>query len=358
MSLFAQILCEQFPNVQFPCINNLHIKYLNSSYYDSNLVHNIGLQLVYNIYYLNLNTDPKKIGSNKFTILNELILSNTNLNEQLINYYFINFCYSQKIYNIFRRFVLRVKLKYTKKFEISTDLCFNPFNSLKENMIISFIEKDTLYKFRISDIINIINKSLSNSLNFFADPLPIKNPYTNLPFCLSNLYNIYFRIKNSNYNMPILFHQFFISNFNLLNFQNNNECLIREKAINYFIKDATLDEKYEYINKMFYSHYEQVLFEIDPLFPKKNLVKTFDKYIYSFLLEEFSLNPYVRDTNRIKLNYNLILFSQLNPNFGKRIINRQQRRTMDNSHNLSFYQEVIESSHINLNYNSLITTPL
>ena len=153
----------------------------------------------------------------------------------------------------------------------------------------------------------------------------IKNPYTNLPLCLSNLYNIYFRIKNSNYNMPILFHQFFISNFNLLDFQNKNECLIREKAINYFIKDATFDEKYEYINKMLYSHYEQVLFEIDPLFPKKVLVKTFDKYIHLFLLEEFSLNPYIRDTNRIKLNYNLILFSQLNPNFGKRIINRSQR---------------------------------
>ena len=147
---------------------------------------------------------------------------------------------------------------------------------LVQILLITILEKNVIYKFRISDLINIINKSLSHSLDFFADPQTIKNPYTNLPFSICNLYNIYFKIKNSNYNLPILFHQFFVSNFEIVHFKNNNESLIRDKTIHYFLNKSTLNEKYIYILKMFYTHYKSVLFEIDILFPKKKI----NKYIW------------------------------------------------------------------------------
>jgi len=359
MSIFSEILCYQFPDISLPSINSYHISKLNNSK-QIDQTEAVGIQFVYNIYYLNL--DNKKKKSNKFIVLDDTILSNNNLNDNLINYYFINFCYSQKIYNSLRRFVRKLKFKFGKRFEVSADLCLNPFSQLKKHMLISLIEKNIVYKFRISDIMNIINKSLTNSVNFFADPLSIKNPYTNLPFTICNLYNIYFFIKNSNYNMPILFHQFFMSNFNLIIFQNTNECLIRDAAINNFVRESTNEEKYEYINKMLYAHYDQIMFEIDPLFPKKKLIETFERYIRTFLLQEYSLNPFIRDTSRIKLEYRLSLFSQLNPNFGRRINSTRRRRDGNNSYTLRFDDSVDEASNINFNYtynyNSLITSNL
>ena len=50
----------------------------------------------------------------------------------------------------------------------------------------------------------IVQKSLSNSDEMYSDPLPIKNPYNNLPFSKSNLYTLYFFIKKSDYVMPVI----------------------------------------------------------------------------------------------------------------------------------------------------------
>ena len=173
------------------------------------------MKLVYKIYFLKF----KDIGiiekniSNKFKIFFDIIINNNNITEPEKEYFIVKFNYSQKIYSILRRFANKMKFKYCKRFAMHDDLCFNPLSSFKPNMLINIIEDNTLYKFRISDIINIINKSLSYAPTFFAEPYEIKNPYTNKPFSLCNLYNIYFTLKDTRYNMPILYHQYFICNF-------------------------------------------------------------------------------------------------------------------------------------------------
>ena len=85
--------------------------------------------------------------------------------------------------------------------------------------------------FTTGDIINILNTALSNAPNFFVYPLIAKNPYTNMPFNKSMLYNIYFHIKHSNYTMPLLIHNYFLQNFNLHLFAKENENIIRDNAI-------------------------------------------------------------------------------------------------------------------------------
>ena len=91
---------------------------------------------------------------------------------------------------IFSRFINIVKLKIKKKFNFQ-NLLFTPF---KKNYI-SLLENNIVYNFDIIEIYKIIN----NSFNYqeFGSPkfIPIKNPYTNIPFSLHNIINIFFYIN-------------------------------------------------------------------------------------------------------------------------------------------------------------------
>ena len=59
----------------------------------------------------------------------------------------------------------------------------------------------------------------------------IKNPFNNVYFTKANLYNIYFKVKSLDYKMPVLFHQYFMCNFDIQRFEIENESLIRENNI-------------------------------------------------------------------------------------------------------------------------------
>ena len=347
MSIFVEILSKQMPNISLPNIDNRSYETFNySKQYDT--LYYSSIQLIYSIYYLQFDNSHNKrniLHKNKFTILNSTVLKNTILNLHEYTYLFSNFCYAQKIYNIFRKFAYKCKLKYGKKFTVYTDLCFTSFDKLNPKILISLVEDNIIYTFRISDLLNIINKSLTHCSHFFAEPHFIKNPYTNLAFSTNNLYNIYFKILSSKYRMPILFQEFFACNFNINIFKNNNECYIRERCIENFINEAPIYEQYEYIMKMFLHHQSIIYFKIDPLFPKPKLVKIFKKYLLSYLYEEYSLNPYIRDINKINLQYNLTIFSQLNPDFGKKIWIRKRNNT-GTSLSYTFNDTIVTSNHL------------
>jgi len=296
----------------------------------------------------------KKDSINKFDIFDFVILKDKELTIVEKNHFLQKFSKAQLHYSSFRKLAKLFKLKRYREFEIDTDLCFQPFSNLNKSMLISLLENNILYKFRISDLINIANKSLSHSPYFFAEPCSIKNPYTNIPFSTANLYNLYFKIQETNYIMPFLFHLYFVSDFNLNKFKNENECYIREAAINNFIINSSIDEQHEYILKMFYSHYNCILFRVDTHFPKHRLVAIFKKFLKPFLLEEYSLNPYVKELNKAFLEYNLTLFSQLNPDFGKKLWIRKRRQNQSILCHI-FNEHVIESS--NLVHNSYTISP-
>lgn len=348
MSVFAEILCKEFPYIKFPSINKYSLYALDESYKYNKLYYN-AIQLIYNIYYLPYNKKYSKY--NKFNILNNVILNNKYITDSEKEFFLLEFSKAQKRYSAFRNLAIMYRFKYANKFESDTDLCFNKFNQLNENILIQLFENKILYKFRISDLLNIINKALSNAPEFFADPCAIRNPYTNLPFSLANLYNIYFKLRTTNYIIPILFHQYFISNFDIEKFKNDNECIIRDKCIENFIKSDSIDEKYEYIMRMFYVYYNYIYFTLHPQFPKNILVNIFKDYLKLFLLREFSLNPSIRNKCNIQLQYKLALFSQLNPEFGKKIWVKKRRNNQDR---LYYYFNISVNDSTNINYNNTV----
>jgi len=306
--------------------NKKYINELKSSI-KYNTIYHINIQLLYQIYFLPYTVSallPKKY-TNKFQILEDIILNNPNIIDSERLDFVYKFMTAQRMYNSFRRLANNFRFKHKRQFEMDADLCFVKFSELSSKILITLLDNNMVYTFRISDLINIINKALTYAPHFFAEPYEIKNPYTNLPFTINNLYNIYFRLLSSSFIMPMLYHLFFLSNFDLTRFKNENECFIREKTIENFMNYASIDDKHYQINNMFYTHYKSVSFTIDSHFPREKLVSVFNKYLKSFLSEEYSLNPFIRETNKSYLAHSLSLFSKLNPEFGQRVYIKKRR---------------------------------
>ena len=234
---------------------------------------------------------------------------------------------AQVVYHGMSRLARHFKMKRARVFDVQHDLCLNPLSELRPNMVYRLYDDKnrTWYSFRISDLINVINTALMHSPEFFADPQPIRNPYTNIELTNAQLYSLYFAVKESPYVMPVLFHQYFDVEFDLLRFCKLNECYIREAAIKSFIRNASIQQKYRYILKMFVDYKRQLEgIVIHDEFPKKTLVGHFSKYLPNYLMECYSLNPAMRHISKRTLKGDLILFKTLNPQYGRKIASYKQ----------------------------------
>lgn len=203
------------------------------------------------------------------------------------------------------------------------DLNFNPLSEMPTRYKIDIIQDNIRQQFSIFDLTRIINTSLSYEYNFFPDPTKIKNPWNNKPFSITNLYNIYFFIKNTaNINMSILFSRFYDSNFCLKHFELYNQFIIK----NYIIENCHLfdeNKKSIYIQVMldyYNSKYKTLTINIDTRFPVKRLIEVMDKYIKLYLLSIYSYEDDLRIKYKSILMKRLRTFNKENPYFGRRIV--------------------------------------
>jgi len=232
------------------------------------------------------------------------------------------FCKIQKTYFALSRFAYMYK--YNKaKVVVDFDLCLNPIDINNKNSICLFQAKNNYY-FRINDLINIIDNALSNSPNFFSDPLITKNPYNNIPFNKSTLYNIYFNIISKTSIVPELIHKFFLSNFDLDNFEKKYEHLIREHAIQKYVKNANIDILHNSILIMIESYNSNMSnIKIHKDFPKKQLVDTMKPYLTLYLSYKYSLITTEKINSKNILYKKLRDFYNFNPFFGRKEIKIQ-----------------------------------
>jgi hypothetical protein len=240
---------------------------------------------------------------------------------------FINiFCKIQKTYLALSRFAYMYKYKKAK-IVVDFDLSLIPIDTNNKNSICLLQEKYRYY-FRINDLINIIDTALSNSPNFFSEPLILKNPYNNIPFNKSTLYNIYFNIREKTYIIPELIHKFFLCNFDIYKFEKKYEYLIREYAIQKYIKNSDIDSLYnsilsmiDYHNSIDYIYDCQII--IHDNFPKKKLVDIMRPYLHLYYLYKYSLITTKKINSKNILYKKLNNFFKFNPAFGRQLIKIQ-----------------------------------
>ena len=243
-----------------------------------------------------------------------------NKKEKEFIYYFYKI---QKTFNVLNRFIYNYKLKKSK-IVVNLDFCSNELTEDKKKVMCIF-HNNSKYLFHISDLIKIIETALTNSSFFFANPKSIKNPYDNIPFNKSTLYNIYFFMYfNTNYKSEF-FVKFFEVDFNLTTFKYKNEYLLRYYCIKNYVYKSPSNILLNEINKLMnvfnlYCIKNRIknIINIDKDFPKDKLIKIMQPYLLLFIMSQFAYLETQQKEASYFLNKVLINFSNFNPKFGRK----------------------------------------
>ena len=269
--------------------------------------------------------DVYKLANVKYNFYNDIInkklfLCNKMSNDVILNIF--NEC--QTLYFKLTHLKKKIVHKISKVFDFDEDLRSNKLKDINRDNLIEMIDNKTIYTFRISDLVNIIENSLcSCEYEMVQNPLLPKNPFTNNVLNNSFLINLYFKVKHSNLKMPILFHHFFLCYFNLFIFEVENDVLIREQVIIRYIKNLTEDEYYNNIMKMLRivkrKYKLNIVDNIDKKTPKHFIVNALKNYYHCFLNSERSINNYKSSIFLIRFKKSIFAFHRYNKIFGRLI---------------------------------------
>lgn len=237
---------------------------------------------------------------------------------------------TNKVYFGFLRLYNIISKKYGKYYDFNEDLCGNELSTLKSNCKIELYEDKMYYIFRISDIISIINTALSTNYCFHVNPKQITNPFTNKPFTLSNLYNIYNTIKASNYKIPLLFNYYYLSNFNLGLMATNYNYEINEYVIEHFVQSLTPNKMVKIIRNMISilkPIFKGIVISKD--FPGNILISAFKPFLKYYYIIQNTSNYHKLYHIKDFLFRKMILFSEKTPSFGRIIYKSEKVTTFD-----------------------------
>lgn len=259
-----------------------------------------------------------KNASAKLGSLNS-ILQNSFYEKQFKEDIFDIFSKAQQTYYAFSKLARIYKFK-KYPFVVTEDLSMNTLDPKHKNTFL-LIDNKSKYLFSLNDLISIIETAIGNAPEFFSEPLEPLNPYNKQPFTLATLYNIYFKMKDSNRIISSLFHFFFLENFCSYKFSEHYEHYIRENAIKKYIFNSPYTVLYPYIFIMLDDNVYTTNYNIHNDFPKEILVNIFRPFLFYY----FIINYDIKGTNKI-YNYKQILFTKLklfyqyNKSFGRRYI--------------------------------------
>ena len=296
---------------------------MNSFFYIANKIVDTQIQCFQQkILFLFLKTTGKIPPSKtKFNDL-QYILENPFLTDDDRSEYIRIFGKIQKTYHALNKFAYIYKYKHSN-INVGVDLCLNIINEGEPN-VICIMDKKTRYLFNIRELVTIIHNGLSSSYFFFPNPKTAKNPYTNMPFNKSTLYNIYFFVKFKTNLYPEMFNKFFDCNFNIKLFSQKYDYVVREYILSKYVKTSSVDEMYDEIKYMLDVLNDtpslRIHICVDDNFPKKRLVEIMKPYLSLWISSMYSQIATVKQSNFKCLAKKITEFYKYNPAFGRRFV--------------------------------------
>jgi hypothetical protein len=253
---------------------------------------------------------------------------------------------TQWTYMVFTRFANVVRHKINKE-KIDFDLRMEPID-ISSKFSISLLHNGAKYYFGLTDLVNIIQTAITHSDDMFGNPLFPKNPYNNLPFTKTMLYNIYFRIKFVFLNVPEWIQLFYNCDFDIDVFKVENEQKLREKYIKNYVNNGSITVLNEEVNSMI-SSYKHTFrrIHINQYFPKKDLVDIFRPYLFLYIMSIDGIEGIEKKhLSGIILKKKLAEFVLFNENFGRKIVSNQDCRrivTFNMNHPHFTFKDACES---------------
>ncbi len=226
---------------------------------------------------------------------------------------------AQRTYYALNRLAYHYKRKRAT-FKIKEDLSLHIIDPSHSHCITVY-QDNALYLFTLADLINVIKSALMNCSNFFVKPLYPKNPYTNRPFSMGTLLDIYLAIKSSTFTMPTLFQLFFLAEFDIQKYTFENEAIIRDVYIKNYVKTTNYAYLYVDVKDMLKRTDLRKRIRIHSDFPKDILVDIMRPYLELYFTYNFSIsNTEKKFRSYYDLKAKLNEFIKYNPLFGRKIM--------------------------------------
>lgn len=222
----------------------------------------------------------------------------------------------KQLKNTLRKFI---RIKKISKYDnpVDTDLYFNKLTFFPCYQTVSLICNNTIFQFRLSDLINMWVKSLKHTDGLFVKPLLFKNPYTNVAFKKHNLYNIFIAIQFSKYQLPHLIYLFIKDFCNIDIFTVNAFPILKDNAINTYIENGHTVELMENINNMMHEFKRNIGYIFFPenlsYIRKKRIVKHMKPILKNYLYGSYGCNPLKKREALSKAKISIKAFFDINP---------------------------------------------
>lgn len=203
------------------------------------------------------------------------------------------------------------------KIQIKMDLYMNDLEETHPHTF-RILQRKSVYFFTLPNLANLITSAITHCMQFFHSPLPVKNPYNNVPFTKADLYNIYFAVRNNYIKVPFFFRRFFELDFDIYRFSLECECELRKTGIQQYVKTADSEILMEDIQEMLYAYDQEGRIKFSRGFPESTILRIFRPYLTNFLLSRFSFNLMEREYADRALKTDFAKFIFVNPLFGSR----------------------------------------
>ena len=245
--------------------------------------------------------------------------------------YLNGFCKVQKIIKSLKKFVFIWRFKKANISNITSDLLLNPIHSFPESQIVEIYQLGCIYKFRISDIINLWKTALASSISMVPFPKIPKNPYINIEFDLGHIMSFYIAIRyKSNFMVPNIIQEFINCGLNLDTFKFKYFPQLMDFAIHNFIKDSDISILYFECVAMV-STFKRLLngrsLSDDVSYnKKKEAVQILKPTLSKFLHATRSCNPNIRNLNKENILSDLNKIFNQYPFLGRRQVRVPRNR--------------------------------
>jgi hypothetical protein len=234
------------------------------------------------------------------------LLENPFVNDENKEKFMVNFSRFQKTINGFKKLVRlwRIKRKYLV-YPNTTDLKGNELTDYKPHLVIDLIENNTIYSFCIHDLLKMWNMSLRTRMCVIETPVQLKNPYTNLAFSNTNLYNIYYKALFEGLTRPPVVDMCFQCRFSIQTLLHTYGAQLREWAITDYAETEDISLYNELVGV--YTDYGNLLPQLRVSRDFSDSIKIKQIRIYMPIIQAYCFMAYSNNSHLIS-RFNTLFF--------------------------------------------------